>query len=424
MNIKDFIIKGDIPEKEEKISKPRNKTEYEFEIIYENDTDFILKRTTSRTEKLLVCLISQAQLYIKDNKTNKIEKVESFDDLKAFKKGMTDLPVFKKLIWEPFYEDYTGWGSDKKYFIVVTNTFSSVLYHLDTFKVLANKKLDPFKNTGLVYKYERDPEFFEKSAKCLKILQLIDPDITTAEYGFENMGRNLLDANITYNTIKANLQTINDIGVNNFKSLLKDSQFFSAMKNYLCDFKSLLNYILYTITYRNGLHVGTYGEFRMSDYVDYLRMQQEMYGKVKEKYPLYWLSEKQMTNNKYNKWRELQSIKTFSLEQEKMKPYEYSNDIFKVIVPMSSADILDEAQQQQHCVASYIERIRNGKTHILFIRQPIAEDVSCLTVEVTPDARIVQVRGFQNRDYTNLEYSFLKEWAEAKDLKLEVPEVV
>ena len=118
------------------------------------------------------------------------------------------------------------------------------------------------------------------------------------------------------------------------------------------------------------------------------------------------------------------SMPTFSLEQEKMKPYEYSNDIFKVIVPMSSADILDEAQQQQHCVASYIERIRNGKTHILFIRQPIAEDVSYLTVEVTPDARIVQVRGFQNRDYTKLEYSFLKEWAEAKDLKLEVDEVV
>lgn len=424
MNIKDFIIDGDIPEKEEKAPKQYNKTEYEFEVVYENDTDFILKRTTQRTEKVLVCLVSQAQLYIKDNKTNKIEKVQYQDDLKAFKKGMTTIPVFNKLIWKPFCEDYTGWGNNRKYFTSLSSLFCDVLHHLETFKVLANKKLDPFKNTNLIYKYERDPEFFENSAKYLKILQLIDPNITTTEYGFETMCRNLLDANLTYNTINANINTIQEMGVGEFKTLLKDSQFFSAIKNYLCDFKSLLNYLLYTIKYRNGLNFGYYGEFTMSGYVDYLRMQQEMYGKVKEKYPLYWLSEKQMMINKYNKWRELQQIKAFSLEQEKMKQYEYSNDIFKVIVPMQSTDILDEAQQQQHCVASYINRIREGKTHILFIRQPINEEVSCLTVEVTPDARIVQVRGFQNRDYTALEYSFLKEWAEAKDLKLEVPEIV
>ena len=162
----------------------------------------------------------------------------------------------------------------------------------------------------------------------------------------------------------------------------------------------------------------------MYDYADYLRMQQQMYGKIKEKYPLYWLSEKQMMINKFNKWRELRQAMAFSLEQEKMKKYEFEDDVYKVIVPMESSDIIDEANQQQHCVASYINRIKEGKTHILFIRQRLNEDESCLTIEVTPDARIIQVRGFQNREYTTLEYSFMKKWAKEKELSLEVKEVV
>lgn len=422
MNIRDYIIKGDIPEKTPKEPKERSKTEYVFTVVYENDTDFIMKRKTLKTEKLLVCLISQAQLYIKDVKADTIEKITCYDDVISFKKGMGRTPTFEKLIWKPFDEWYTGWGESKKWHISLTNTFEKVIDHLETFKILANKKLNPFKNTNLIYTYERDPEFFNRTAECLKILQLIDPNTSTSEWGFDTMGKNLIGANLTYNTIKANLGTIENLGISDFKSLLKDTQFFSAMKNYLCDFKSLLNYILYTITYRNGLRIGY--DFSMSSYVDYLRMQQEMYGKVKEKYPLYWLSEKQMMINKYNKWRELKQVMAFSLEQEKMKKYEYGNNVFKVIVPMESSDIVDEAQQQQHCVASYIDRIKAGKTHILFIRQPICEDESCLTVEVSPDGRIIQCRGFQNRDYTPLEYQFLKEWAEAKDLKLEVAEVV
>lgn len=425
MNIKDFIIKGDIPPKEEKtINRSGGGTEYTFTIAYENDTDFILQRKTQKTDKMLVVLVSQGQIYIKDNVKNTIENVVHEDQVKKFRTGLTHKPAFEKLTWTPFREDCRGYSWDRTYYTYTSDAFDKLIHHKNAFKVLANKKMNPFDNFSLVRQYEADPENFGKVTEVVKMMNIIDPDFSTRSDGYDTIKRNLVEAKIDYNIIKANKDIIEELGVSNFKVLLRQTQFYSAIKDYGCDFKTLLKYLLYTIKYRNGLSIGAYGEFQINQYIDYLRMQQEMYGKIKEKYPLYWLSEKQMMINKYNKWRELKQVMAFSLEQEKMKKYEFEDDVYKVIVPMESSDIIDEANQQQHCVASYIDRIRQGKTHILFIRQRLNEEESCLTVEVTPDARIVQVRGFQNRDYTALEYSFMKKWAEEKELILEVREVV
>jgi hypothetical protein len=58
----------------------------------------------------------------------------------------------------------------------------------------------------------------------------------------------------------------------------------------------------------------------------------------------------------------------------------------------------------------------------MFIRYKDSPEESLLTVEVTPEQKIVQVRGFMNRAYTHAEYDFMKEWATKKQLKLCVAE--
>lgn len=413
MNIKDFIIKGEIREKEHKEPKKRTPTEYAFTIEYENDTDFILKRATKKTEKLLVCLVSQAQIYIKDLKDNTIEIVNNEDPLKAFKKGMNDVPNFQKLTWKPFtYFYYTGP-------ISISSAFDNVIHHKEAVKYLANKKYPNFTDWSLILRYIRDPEGFGKTNEVVKMMRLVDDQFSTEEYRFETISSNIRNTNLTYNTINANIEIIKELGASVFKTLLQDTMFVSVLRDYHCDLKSFLKYVLYTIKYRNALEIGSSYGFRVYDYVDYLRMQTEMYGKVKEKYPLYWLSEKQMMITKYNKWRELRRIEGFDLGQEKMKEYEYEDDVYKVVVPLKSSEILDEAQQQQHCVASYVNSIARGETHIVFIRQRLNEEESCLTVQITPEAHIIQARGFQNRDLTELEFSFMKKWAEEKKLILE-----
>ena len=164
-------------------------------------------------------------------------------------------------------------------------------------------------------------------------------------------------------------------------------------------------------------------DFNTSDYLDYLKMQKEMYGKVKEKYPQYWLSEKQMLINKYNQWNELKRKIGFELNQSEIKMFEYENENYKIIVPLMSSDIIDEANQQHHCVASYIDKISRGETHIVFVRKPDKPEESVLTVEINVDNEVCQVRGFMNRDYTLEEYKFIKEWADKTGLKLTIKEL-
>lgn len=418
MQLKDFIITDEKSVKTLEKSKTKSLSAPPvFCVEYENDYDFILKKKTSRSEKLLVCIVSQAQLYIKNVKDNTIEFVTNIKQVSNFIRGMTTAPKFEKLVWTPFH-DACYWA-----FTHVSSSMDKLLNYQKACMMLANNKINPFTNVSLLYDCARYPESFDKRQQVMKMLRLID-DKFEGNSDFALLCTNLMEAHIDYNMIKANLDVLKEMGVDLFIKIFTDRQSFSPIINYGCDFKRLMNYFLYTITYRNGLKIGMYNEFNISQYVDYLRMQQEMYGKVKEKYPLYWLSEKQMMNNKYNKWREMRCIEGFDLGQEAMKKYEFEDDVYKVIVPLKSTDILDEAQQQQHCVASYINRVARGETHIVFIRQKLNEEESCLTVEISTDERIVQVRGFQNRQYSALEYSFMKKWAEEKNLKLEVAEVV
>lgn len=126
-------------------------------------------------------------------------------------------------------------------------------------------------------------------------------------------------------------------------------------------------------------------------------------------------------NLKYNNWKKLHNNTEFSLHQENLaERVEYENDTFIVIVPRKNVDVLDEAEQQRHCVASYIDNVRCGNTHIAFIRLKDAPEESLLTVEINNDDTICQVRGFQNRLYNEVEYDFMEEWANAKNLKLGV----
>ena len=85
IKIKDFIINGDIPQKET-TTTTRTPTEYEYKLEYENDTDFIISRKTQKTDKLLVVLISQGQIYITNRDRSNTIAVNSAEQVKNFMK--------------------------------------------------------------------------------------------------------------------------------------------------------------------------------------------------------------------------------------------------------------------------------------------------------------------------------------------------
>lgn len=82
---------------------------------------------------------------------------------------------------------------------------------------------------------------------------------------------------------------------------------------------------------------------------------------------------------------------------------EYSDDVYCIVMPSSSEQIIHEGKEQSHCVGGYAERMANGEDIILFLRKVAEPDKSYYTVEIRPNMKkleLVQCRGNRNCDKT------------------------
>ncbi len=100
--------------------------------------------------------------------------------------------------------------------------------------------------------------------------------------------------------------------------------------------------------------------------------------------------------------------------------WEYDNGTFVVVSPKTPGDLAEEGITLHHCVKSYIGRVSDGVTNIMFIRKKGEEDKPFFTVEVSNDSQIEQVHGSCNRnaDTEPGMVEFVKEWAKTKKLKM------
>jgi hypothetical protein len=79
------------------------------------------------------------------------------------------------------------------------------------------------------------------------------------------------------------------------------------------------------------------------------------------------------------------------------------------VYPKSVQDIKDEAVQQNNCVASYIQRVIDGRCHILFLRKKDNLDKSLVTIEVV-NGKIVQALQRFNNPLTEEQKEVVDKW--------------
>lgn len=178
-----------------------------------------------------------------------------------------------------------------------------------------------------------------------------------------------------------------------FDSYGSCSIFQKLIDQYHCHVPSLINYIMYVID-REGLeyhHAIQYAH-------DYNMMQSKMCGgRVKyDKYPKHLASAHALVARNFNRINRIgcsdsELVKTYdsSLETEIGK--------YVFICPKSISEIKDEAVQQQHCVASYIDNVVHGECHIIFMRYKKSPDTSLITIDLV-GSRIRHSAGMFNRD--------------------------
>lgn len=124
----------------------------------------------------------------------------------------------------------------------------------------------------------------------------------------------------------------------------------------------------------------------------------------------------------YNLKRYKDKAEKFQEQLVKVKKFEYQNkeDEFCVVIPTEPGDLANEGMALHHCVGSYIDRVSNGTTNIVFIRRKSDPTKPFFTVEISNDKVIEQVHGFSNKNADtepNLP-EFIERWAKNKHLKI------
>ena len=155
-------------------------------------------------------------------------------------------------------------------------------------------------------------------------------------------------------------------------------------------------------------------------YRDYLRMEKtlnnENLGKV-DKYPKNWLTTFRRTKRNYDDIRKRIDEKKFKEEVSKHQDLLYNDKKFSIVLPEKAQDVRQEGAMLKHCVASYVDRIANGQTCIVFCRDNVDTAEPYVTVEVKNGA-VTQAYGYQDSKPEKDALKFLAKWAKEKDLTL------
>lgn len=155
-------------------------------------------------------------------------------------------------------------------------------------------------------------------------------------------------------------------------------------------------------------------------YTDYLICEYDLCdGRLSkmEKYPDNFRSQFHRIQEEYNvKQADIDEAK-FKIQAEKNKNLEHIGRKFQIIIPRETREIDKEAQCLQHCVRTYIPRVVNGSTLIVFLRDKKNLDEPLITLEVKKGA-LTQAYGKNDSKPKKEHLDFLKMWCNMKGLQI------
>lgn len=115
------------------------------------------------------------------------------------------------------------------------------------------------------------------------------------------------------------------------------------------------------------------------------------------------------------------SLSTKKDEEDRLSPL--YDQKYTVRVPLSPADMTAEASGMRSCLASFIPNVLSGSSRILFLRKRSRPDKPFVTLEVSPDGRLLQAKSFANGRLAPSVKKYLTVWALAKGIELGTADV-
>lgn len=463
-NFRDFILNEpeieenkEIKEEEKKEIVVRKKPEVEYEVQWADGCDFIIERKTKKTSQFMVFMLSKGQLYIKDkegkienlNIDNYVKFMEKLEDsgievnvnwIDTIEKGKRENEWFIELVTDEYFQKLARMGyvkvdrrnisrwtsitlkrnNNKKFDILMTHisvikklfelceeynvdinllkeaVFNWVFLNRDDFKNLFGEKMSVLFDSNWVSANRRERqmsglEMLSEKFGMSGVLQIAENIVR--QDGFENE---------TVYARRGRYYGSSDIGA--LYEMLKDNEF---------KFEKWLEYYVFESD-RQGYDIGDF----LREWHDTLEMQKQIYGEVKDKYPEHLASlhqklAKRVAILKSCEEKARMKVKDKEAEKRAEKLNKNCIEVGKYIMtcPKSVKDILNEAEMQHNCLASYVDRYVNGNSDIYFLRKKDKEDLSLITIEVRND-KVVQACGKYNRRPDTNSQKAIKDWAE------------
>lgn len=158
-----------------------------------------------------------------------------------------------------------------------------------------------------------------------------------------------------------------------------------------------------------------------SEWVDYIRMAEELGYNISDSevfMPRSLMDAHDRTAEALNAFRLEREAKKHAEEEaaaaelygKRCSEYGFENSLFTVVIPKNLTEIVREGQRQRNCVAGYCSRHASGKCTICFIRRKGDIDKNYVTVELSPEGKVVQARGYRNGAPEAECMLFIKRW--------------
>lgn len=424
VNIKDYLAISE----QDKGKKTKKPVEYTFEKIFDNGSDFIIERSNSRNIKRQLCFIaSEDLLFIRNPKNGTDETIKSESQIKnffsidnnvnslEFKNGyfQTDSAAtlayrlcrihnsknglrrfFIQYGYNP--EDYlwkSSWAGEALFDAIGRFPFNETLRII---KVVEEYRPVLQKKDG-DYKPQLNAEFF---LFLMRIQELYSIDYVKI----------FLEIFCSYDT--AFNPTMNNYYDGGRNDIYKCLSFEKPLKDFNLDFKRYCTY-LFRDLYSQGIAEVDSGI--LETYYDTLKMQKDVYEKVKDKYPEHLKETHDKTVLIYNLNKAYFLEKKVEALNIHNKELEMSDKDYSIIVAKTSQDLITEGINLHHCVGSYVDKVNNAECSIFFLRKTDDIDTSLITIEVRED-RVCQVRGLCERLMNDEERKFFKKWIAKKGL--------
>jgi len=398
--------------------KTYSKAASSYEVVLQNNTDFIISRKTVKYVRELVILISQGLFYFKDTKGGSVEEV-TLSKLKAYFKDLKDGAItLNQVLWLPELSKYTIERLEK---VISEDVYVDMCRH----NILTEIK-NPGWYTG----------FWEQNQNLFVKLHSIFPTIADNKnnkyraslptifeidklYGYNEamfFAENLLLSGVNeYSSAKDRRWVYRDndyhedeIEIEGFMQLLQQP--------YSLNLRRLIEYVFYD-AYSQG--IAKIDDMFWKTYEDHLAMQIKIFGKIKEKYPKSLKTEHDIMALKVNMAELVAKCEGFAARSAKIADLAYTGKIYSIFVPDSPQQLADEGINLSHCVGGYVDRIINGDCYILFLRKTRTPDESLVTLQLCRD-RVNHAEGNHRRRITDEERSFLRNWGQEKHIQITV----